>query len=97
MLVVLPYEGSSFRKTWEILNKIKPKFAIDLLVKTPVKIEQRLAWNDFFMREIIEKGKVIYESANKGYSASSIKFLQINPARSEVNFRFNSIKIGLYL
>lgn len=64
LLVVLPYEGSSFRKTWEILNKIQPKFAIDLLVRTPVEIEQRLAWNDFFIREIIEKGKVIYEFAN---------------------------------
>jgi uncharacterized protein len=66
LLVILPYEGSSFRKTWEILNKVQPKFAIDLLVKSPVEVEQRLAWNDFFLREIIEKGKVIYESANSG-------------------------------
>ncbi|MCC3433962.1 MAG: nucleotidyltransferase domain-containing protein [Oscillatoriales cyanobacterium] len=64
LLVILPYKGSNFRKTWEILNKVQPKFAIDLLVRTPVEIEQRLAWNDFFLREIIEKGKVIYESAN---------------------------------
>ena len=64
LLVILPYEGSSFRKTWEILNELKPKFAIDLLVRSPQEVEQRLAWNDFFMREIIEKGKVIYESAN---------------------------------
>lgn len=64
MLVILPYKGSNFRKTWEILNKVQPKFAIDLLVRTPVEIEQRLAWNDFFWREIIEKGKLIYESAN---------------------------------
>ena len=64
LLVILPYEGSSFRKTWEILNKIQPKFAIDLLVRTPVEIDQRLAWNDFFLREIMEKGKIIYESAN---------------------------------
>jgi hypothetical protein len=28
------------------------------------EVEQRLAWNDFFMQEIIKKGKVIYESAN---------------------------------
>jgi uncharacterized protein len=64
LLVILPYKGSSFRQTWEILNKVKPKFAIDLLVRTPLEIEQRLAWNDFFIREIMEKGKVIYESAN---------------------------------
>ncbi|HAN74762.1 MAG TPA: hypothetical protein DCQ63_11160, partial [Planktothrix sp. UBA8402] len=60
LLVILPYKGSSFRKTWEILNKIQPKFAIDLLVRTPVEVEQRLVWNDFFLREIMEKGKVIY-------------------------------------
>ncbi len=64
LLVILPYEGSNFRKTWEILNKVQPKFAIDLLVRTPVEIEQRLAWNDFFIQEIMEKGKVIYESVN---------------------------------
>jgi uncharacterized protein len=64
LLVILPYKGSSFHKTWEILNKVTPKFAIDLLVRTPLEIEQRLAWNDFFIREIMEKGKVIYESAN---------------------------------
>ena len=55
LLVVLPYEGSSFRKTWEILNKIQPKFAIDLLVRTPVEIEQRLAWNDFLFAKLSKK------------------------------------------
>ncbi len=64
LLVILPYKGSNFQKSWEILNKIQPNFALDLLVRTPGDVEQRLAWNDFFLREIIEKGKVIYESAN---------------------------------
>lgn len=64
MLVVLSSEGNNFRKTWEILNQTQPKFAVDLLVRTPAEIEQRLAWNDLFLREIIEKGKVIYESAD---------------------------------
>ncbi|WP_293150669.1 MULTISPECIES: nucleotidyltransferase domain-containing protein [unclassified Microcoleus] len=64
MLVILSSEGNNFRKTWEILSKTQPKFALDLLVRTPAEIEQRLAWNDLFVREIIEKGKVIYESAD---------------------------------
>lgn len=64
ILVVLSSEGNNFRKTWEILNQTQPKFAVDLLVRTPAEIEQRLAWNDLFLREIIEKGKVIYESAH---------------------------------
>lgn len=64
MLVVLSSEGNNLRKTWEILNQTQPNFAVDLLVRTPSEIEQRLAWNDLFLREIIEKGKVIYESAH---------------------------------
>ncbi|NJR20946.1 MAG: nucleotidyltransferase domain-containing protein [Richelia sp. CSU_2_1] len=55
LLVILPYEGSSLRKIWEILNKVQPEFAIDLLVRSPQEVEQRLAWNDFFMQEIIKK------------------------------------------
>jgi uncharacterized protein len=64
LLVILPYEGNSLRKTSEILHKIQPKFTVDLLVRTPGEIEQRLAWNDFFLHEILKKGKVLYESAN---------------------------------
>ncbi|MEG3863311.1 hypothetical protein [Microcoleus sp. herbarium12] len=64
MLVILFLSGNNFRKTWEILSKTQPKFGVNLLVRTPAEIEQRLAWNDLFVREIIEKGKVIYESAD---------------------------------
>lgn len=41
LLVILPYKRSNFRKNWEILNKVKPNFAIDLLVRTLVGIEQQ--------------------------------------------------------
>jgi uncharacterized protein len=61
--ILLSYEGNNLRKTWEILSQIQPKFAVDLLVRTPAEIEQGLSWNDLFVRKIIEKGKVIYESA----------------------------------
>jgi predicted nucleotidyltransferase len=64
LLVIMPYKGNVFRKTWEILNKIQPKFAVDILIRTPREIEQHLAWNDFFLQEIMQKGKVLYESTN---------------------------------
>jgi len=34
---------------------------VDFLVYTPQEINQRLALGDFFIKEIMEKGKVIYE------------------------------------
>ena len=62
LLVILPYEGKSVRKAVEIRHKTRPRFPVDLLVRTPEEVQERLALNDFFMREIIEKGKVLFEA-----------------------------------
>jgi len=64
LLVIMPYRGNPVHKSVEILRKIPVRFAVDLLVRTPREVRQRLAWNDFFLREIIEKGRVLYESAD---------------------------------
>ena len=64
LLVVLPFEGKGSRKAVEILNTLEPEFSVDLLVRTPEQVRQRLAWNDFFLREVIEKGKILYEATH---------------------------------
>lgn len=64
LLVIMPFEGQPFRKAAEILNEISPKFAVDLLVRTTEQLDERIALGDFFMREILAKGKVLYESVN---------------------------------
>lgn len=66
LLVIMPFKGKGCYKSVEILDKIKPRIPVDLLVRTPEQVRQRLAWNDFFMREIIEKGKVLYEADHQG-------------------------------
>jgi uncharacterized protein len=63
---VLPFEGQAFRKAAEILNSVDPKFSVDLLVRTADEVQQRLEWGDFFLREIVEQGKVLYEAAYAG-------------------------------
>jgi hypothetical protein len=40
----------------------KPPFALDLIVRTPRHIERVLKEGDCFLRELIEKGKVVYEA-----------------------------------
>src|SRR5262245_42431852 len=64
LLVILSYEDKGSRKAIEILNTVNPRFPVDLLVRTPEQVRQRLAWNDFFLREILEKGKVLYEATH---------------------------------
>jgi uncharacterized protein len=66
LLVVLPFEGQAFRKAAEILNYVNPKFSVDLLVRTADEVQQRLEWGDFFLREIVEQGKILYEAAYAG-------------------------------
>ncbi len=64
LLIILPFEGKPIQKASEILRKIKPRIPVELLVRTPTQVKQRLALNDHFLREIIEKGKVLYESSH---------------------------------
>jgi predicted nucleotidyltransferase len=37
-------------------------FAIDLIIKTPTQLAERLALGDFFLREVVARGKVLYAS-----------------------------------
>jgi len=62
ILVVLPFQGKAALKSAEILNRTNPHFPVDLLVRTPEQVQERIQMDDFFMREIIEKGKVLYEA-----------------------------------
>ena len=62
ILVVMPFKGQPVRKALEIINRVDPRFPVDLLVRTPEQIRRRIADNDFFMREIFERGHVLYEA-----------------------------------
>jgi predicted nucleotidyltransferase len=62
MLVIMPFEGKGSHKATEILIETDPRFPIDLLVRTPDQIKKRLELGDFFIREITQKGKVLYEA-----------------------------------
>ena len=65
LLVIMPIQGSALRKAAEIMNRISPRIPVDLIVRDPKDMQRRLESNDFFLREIMEKGRVLYESADK--------------------------------
>jgi uncharacterized protein len=62
LLVVMPFEGQPFRKAAEILEEIHPSFSVDLLVRTTEQLNERLLLGDFFLREVMTQGRVLYES-----------------------------------
>ena len=71
LLVVLPFEGDSLHKAVEIVRRMQPEFAVDVLARTPEELRQRLAWNDYFLREIVEKGRILYAAAHAGVDRQS--------------------------
>jgi len=64
MLVVLRFNGKPVRKAIEIRNRLRPRLPLDLLVRTPEQIANRILQNDWFMREIIDGGRTLYVAAH---------------------------------
>jgi len=64
LLVVMPFKGRPNKQAVKIRSRIDTALALDLLVRTPHQISQRLAMGDTFMRDILERGKVVYEAHN---------------------------------
>jgi len=65
LLVIMPHEGRGVQTAIQIRRRAPAPFPMDLLVRSPRKIRQRLAWGDCFIQEIIEKGKVLYEAHHR--------------------------------
>ena len=65
LLVVMRHEGRSVDQAIKIRQKIDAPFPLDLMVRTPEKIKERLAAQDCFMKEIMDEGSVLYEAGNR--------------------------------
>lgn len=62
LLVVMPFDGSPLSQAIKISRQLKLMIPLDLIVRTREQLNERLAMDDFFMREIVERGKVMYEA-----------------------------------
>jgi predicted nucleotidyltransferase len=64
LLVVMDTQKREMQQALEIRQHVKPMFGVDILVYTPSRIEQRLKLGDSFLKEITERGVVLYESSD---------------------------------
>ena len=62
LLIIMPFEGKPAAKSVEIRLRVRPGFPVDLIVRTPQKVRERLAMGDGFLREILETGTVLYQA-----------------------------------
>jgi len=61
LLVIMDFDTSPTRQAVNILKELDYHFGLDLITRTPSSINKRLQMGDFFLKEITEKGKVLYE------------------------------------
>ncbi len=64
LLVVMDESDDRVRQSVKIRQKLHAGFPMDLLVRSPARIRKRLQMEDGFIREIMEKGKILYEATD---------------------------------
>ena len=77
LLVVMRHRGATYSQATRIRCAIEPPFALDLLVRSPEELKKRLKLGDYLLREIIERGKVLYDASNKGVGAKARLFRRL--------------------
>lgn len=65
LLVVMETSRTGAQQAVEILQAVNSTFGLDLIVYTPQRITQRLNWGDSFLREVVTKGLILYESTDQ--------------------------------
>jgi predicted nucleotidyltransferase len=60
LLVVMETPLHTREQAAQIARAINYHFGLDLLVRSPQQLAERLALGDFFLQEITEKGRVLY-------------------------------------
>jgi predicted nucleotidyltransferase len=61
LLVLLPFEGKPFWKSVDILNRVRPQFAIDLIARDTEDAAERYAQGDPLIHDAFDHGQVLYE------------------------------------
>lgn len=62
LLIVMDFEGSPARQAIKITGELGLVTPMDILIRTPQQVRERVKISDTFIREILERGKVMYEA-----------------------------------
>jgi len=61
LLVIMAHTGRPPYQAAKIRTTVRAPFAVDLMVRTPRRLRQRLAMKDSFITEVMHKGRVLHE------------------------------------
>lgn len=64
MLVVMDTPLKEVQQAIQICQQIEYRFGLDLIVHTPKYLVERVKMGDWFLRDVLKEGKVLYEARN---------------------------------
>lgn len=64
MLVVMETLLKEAQQAIQICQQIEYRFGLDLIVHTPKYLTERVNMGDWFLRDVLKEGKVLYEARN---------------------------------
>ena len=65
LLVVMETPLKEVQQAIQICQQIKYRFGLDLIVHTPKYLSERVKMGDWFLRDVLKEGKVLYESSRR--------------------------------
>jgi len=63
-ILVIMLARNELAQAWKIDRALARNFSVHLIVRTPKNMEWRLREGDWFLREIVARGKVLYEKTD---------------------------------
>ena len=62
LLVIMPHAGHDLQEAVRIRQRLAAPFPLDLIVRTPENLRDRLKAGDAFLESVMTRGKVLYEA-----------------------------------
>lgn len=63
LLVVMKTSDKKINQSLEIRRHLDVMFGLDLVVYTSKRVKERVDMGDWFLRDVLKEGKVLYESS----------------------------------
>jgi predicted nucleotidyltransferase len=65
LFVVMSHEGVAARKAAEIRLALPTNLPIDVIVRSPRKVKERLRMHDSFISDVMRNGRVLYAGSDQ--------------------------------
>lgn len=65
LLVVMETSLKESKQSLEIRRHLDVLFGLDLIVHTPKRLKERVDMGDWFLRDVLKEGKVLYEASRR--------------------------------